>query len=115
VPYKDKDLKRASARRHYARNREKVIEKNNATRRELRRQWQQFKQSLACMICEEKHPATLDFHHIIPGEDKIYRLVASGAIKKAFKEIEKCLVLCANCHRKLHYRERYGEEDLQEE
>jgi predicted HNH restriction endonuclease len=35
----------------------------------------------------------------------VHRLVANGTITKAREEIKKCVVLCANCHRKHHYEE----------
>lgn len=65
--------------------------------------------NIGCKHCKENHPACLDFHHL-ESSDKfktISALVADGYNLKIIKnEIEKCIVLCANCHRKLHYNER---------
>lgn len=53
--------------------------------------------------CGESDPVALDFHHIDPvkknGEMK--RLAVKG-MEFIQNEIEKCIVLCANCHRKGH-------------
>jgi hypothetical protein len=67
------------------------------------------KLNLSCKECDENHPATLDFHHI--NSDEKYKTVSdlkwSGCSNETFlKEIEKCDVLCANCHRKLHWEEK---------
>lgn len=52
------------------------------------------------------HPAAYDFHHIDPTEKEtgIARLLQSYAIEhpKVQQELEKCVLLCANCHRTLH-------------
>ena len=61
-----------------------------------------------CVQCEyDKCPAALDFHHINP-EEKEFRLSGSKMRRKfetLVKEAEKCMLLCANCHRELHYNE----------
>lgn len=63
-----------------------------------------------CIHCGETHPACLDFHHRNPKE-KSFRLVANQignrSLKSIEREIAKCDVLCANCHRKHHYKEGY--------
>lgn len=55
--------------------------------------------------CGESDISCLDFHHIEgkKGGD-IYPTRATNR-KRFEKEISKCVVLCANCHRKLHARE----------
>lgn len=74
----------------------------------------EFKESRGCQRCGEMHPATLDLHHVNP-EDKHPRLKrknASGSRRTGGyfwrdlsyadleAELNKCQVLCSNCHRK---------------
>lgn len=54
------------------------------------------------IICNEKCPYVLDYHHIDKG-DPVSRSIGYGSIKKVEEEINKCIVVCANCHRKIHY------------
>ncbi len=57
-----------------------------------------------CAICEEKSPVALDFHHIDPSQKKFsiggYYLIKTDA--EVEEELAKCVVVCANCHRKIH-------------
>jgi len=58
-----------------------------------------------CRECGERHPACLEFHHRDPAQKKF--LIASVAFRlsdaKMLEEVEKCDVLCSNCHRKMHW------------
>ena len=63
---------------------------------------------LTCTHCGLQDPifSVYDFHHL----DRETKLERIGAlINKGWKRIEaelkKCIVLCANCHRKVHYEE----------
>jgi hypothetical protein len=112
MPYKDASVRKAkqaeSSRKYYLANKKKAIAANNAYRRQKREDWQIFKGTLKCSKCGYSHPAALDFHHTDPGtkEGNVYRYASSGQYKKAFEEVEKCIVLCANCHRVHHYEEK---------
>lgn len=56
-----------------------------------------------CYFCDESEPVALDFHHKDPSEKDMNISVMVGyPIRKLKAEIEKCAVVCANCHRKLH-------------
>lgn len=60
-----------------------------------------------CAICGyNKCPAALDFHHVNP-EDKKYTLnnayLSRLTNDKLIEELNKCILLCSNCHRELHY------------
>jgi predicted HNH restriction endonuclease len=58
------------------------------------------------MKCGESRPWCLDFHHINPKdkEENLSRMTSHQRKKEDInKEIEKCVVLCANCHRDFHY------------
>jgi len=60
-----------------------------------------------CIKCGEMDASCLDFHHRDPAEKEghIGEFRKFG-MKRLLAEIEKCDVLCANCHRKFHRDER---------
>ena len=105
MPSKDPIKKKEIARRHYLKNAAviKAATKNN--KEKYRQRWRDYKATLSCVQCGETDPATFDFHHVIRSKDnkKVNKLLTNGNYKAALKEIEeRCIVLCANCHRKLH-------------
>lgn len=60
-----------------------------------------------CAKCGEKRPHVLSFHHINPNE-KISNpstLLADSKIEEFFLEIQKCVLLCNNCHADYHFLE----------
>jgi hypothetical protein len=55
-----------------------------------------------CSQCNESHLACLDFHHC--NGDKKFRIAKyHKPYDVLLAEARKCIVLCANCHRKIHY------------
>jgi hypothetical protein len=94
----------------YSRNAEKARAWNKSRRIKMHDWWIEFKKTLSCKICGESHPACLDFHHKDPNEKEINigNVLSLGWSKdRILKEITKCDVLCANCHRKHHWDERH--------
>lgn len=60
-----------------------------------------IKEMAGCHFCGERCSVSLDFHHL--GDDKEFTIATSAhAISKFIEEIDKCEVLCSNCHRKVH-------------
>ena len=59
--------------------------------------------SVGCACCGEKNPVCLDFHHYDPSE-KSFNM--SQALLKPYhaliEEASKCIVVCSNCHRRIH-------------
>lgn len=59
-----------------------------------------------CSICNyNKCVAALEFHHT--DNNKEFGIGAKGytfSWEKVKKELDKCMLLCANCHRELHYK-----------
>ena len=112
MPYKDPEVRKRKnkeySRKHYEGNYAQRREQLNTRRRELKKEWDAFKGTLKCAKCGFDHHAALDFHHEDPTEKEhnVNRLVSDGRFKKAYAEIEKCIVLCANCHRIHHYEEK---------
>ena len=60
-----------------------------------------------CSQCGEADPMVLEFHHEHSKEYPVSAMINGGyPIHRIQAEIEKCIVLCANCHRKLTMKER---------
>lgn len=59
----------------------------------------------SCIHCGyNKCPDALEFHHMNPAQ-KDFTLSGNGHCKsweKVKAELDKCILLCANCHRELH-------------
>lgn len=58
-----------------------------------------------CSICGyNKCMAALEFHHIDPTK-KDFTITTSINLNssKVLEEVKKCNLLCANCHREVHY------------
>lgn len=70
-----------------------------------------YKSTLKCSNCPENHPACLEFHHDVEKGKKEFNisdaLRLGYSLKRIFEEIKKCTILCANCHKKLHYNESH--------
>lgn len=112
MPYKCKKKRRERQKEysgsHYQRNKEKVRARSAENRKRYRAAWVQYKSEQKCSHCGFSHPAVIDFHHTDPKPDdeKINKLTSGGQFEKARKEAEeKCIPLCANCHRILHWNE----------
>ena len=58
-----------------------------------------------CCICGyNKTNSALEFHHINPSE-KEYAIAQGGTchdLEKDLREVQKCILVCANCHREIH-------------
>jgi hypothetical protein len=69
---------------------------------QYRKRLNEYKSSHGCCICSEKDPRCLDFHHK-EGSNKVMTVsqMCSFGKEKLFSEIEKCVIVCSNCHRKL--------------
>ena len=54
-----------------------------------------------CVVCGEDDPAVLEFDHVDQStKDKAVSNMVVNSIAKIKTEIEKCRVLCANCHKR---------------
>jgi uncharacterized protein YeeX (DUF496 family) len=95
----------SSYQRFYYKNREKEISRKspNGHRDKLRKFVNRIKSYMSCSKCDEKRIACLVFHHKDDKEENISDMVRKGvAMGKLKREIKKCIILCANCHRLVH-------------
>lgn len=96
---KQKGIHRADCKQcHSAYMKNKYQEKKNVI--------QELKSQCKCAKCGDNRGYVLDYHHIDPSqkEDDIARMTSNtSSWDKVFEEINKCIVLCANCHREFHH------------
>ncbi len=100
-----RECKRIIDSSHYKSSpiRKGAIRKRNAEiashNRKLVRRYKTLK---GCAYCSEKCYACLDFHH--PDSDKEFNISRgySNSTETLKAEIRKCVVVCSNCHRKIH-------------
>lgn len=97
---------------HYARNRRRRITQiaaSNDKRREFYNQRiRAIKQASGCVDCGERDPVVLDFDHLRDKEFDISQSPARYSWDRIEAEIQKCEVVCANCHRRRTHTRRCG-------
>lgn len=86
------------------------IAKDRATKKRIRKDrkewWDEYRKEFVCLRCKIDDPRVLDFHHLDPTQKimEISNLTQRGHSKETIlAEIAKCVCLCANCHRIIHW------------
>lgn len=113
MPFKDAKVRAARqreySRRWYLKNTQHVIQRSKSRRASTKKAWLDYRSKQSCSRCGFSHPAVIDFHHVIRDNKRSVNdlAVKQNNIFAAIKEAEeKCIPLCANCHRILHFNER---------
>jgi hypothetical protein len=86
--------------RKYRENREAELAKSAARYRRNHEYLDGLKRESGCVRCGERHPDCLEFHHRDGEPVKRVSCRCQGGWKALLAEVEKCDILCANCHRK---------------
>jgi hypothetical protein len=112
IAHREKNRQRAAWERKHCK--EKVREKKRRERKKNKAKRLDFKKLCvdykggACLDCGVKdHPCIYDFHHRNPRGKKWNLSNMRGYLKltPAVKaELDKCDILCSNCHRKRHVK-----------
>jgi hypothetical protein len=108
--YRCKTCQKIYFKKHYENNKQYYIDKaakQNEKFLKIIEQLKEDKLKNGCSVCGIYHPAILDFHHIDPST-KNFSIAKSRTKSKTklINEINKCDVLCSNCHRILHWKEK---------
>ena len=117
---KNKEKKRELAREHYRKNKEKAKEYSKKysknvlapKRKVLKKKAVDFLGGKCSKCGYNKCMAALDFHHKQKREnhhkenDISVMITALKHWEVIKKELKKCILLCANCHRELHEAEK---------
>lgn len=102
-----KECGKSLTRKHYRNNKRQYLERNVRSYKKRRELIRQIK-ARACADCGVQYPFyVMDFDHR-EGETKEYELnrIDRITMRALLREIEKCDVVCANCHRVRTYKRR---------
>jgi len=105
MPYANKEQQKKAQHESYLRNKAVVKERNRLRRLERRAWFDEYLSDKSCVFCDEDENVCLDHHHINPEEKltEVSRLLTNLRSKKSImEEAAKCIIICTNCHRKLH-------------
>ena len=95
----------------YEGNKETHLEQVKARKREARNVAREYVYDYLsthpCTECGESDPRVLEFHHVGGKDMAISQMTGGGyPVSTIQAEIDRCIVLCANCHRKKTMDER---------
>lgn len=97
-------------RDYYYRNKEIRLQKGRERRQKLKDSVQDYKESHPCVDCKIFYPYyVMDFDHIKDKTERISVLVNSGQSKeRILAEMDKCELVCSNCHRIRTHKRGYS-------
>jgi|TARA_B100001939_G_scaffold89223_1_gene76479 hypothetical protein len=117
MAYKNPEDQKAAQKRHYQKHKQKIIARSRESNKVRIKRNKEYilsvKSESGCVDCGESNPLVLDFDHVrgekVGNVSDLARQAYS--IKKIQKEIEKCEIRCANCHRIVTYNRRNEKRD----
>lgn len=118
MPYKNKEDQKACAKRFYHTHKEQMkaraIECTKVSRPRNKEYIKEYLRSHPCVDCGNSDIRVLDFDHVYDSKHKCVSTMAQNgsSLGKIKKEIEKCEVRCANCHRIVTYERRLSRDNL---
>ena len=109
MPRKTQEGRNTYAREYYKKHKDTILEQHRIKRQTKKQIIDEYKSEHGCGKCGDLRPYVLDFHHKNgkEKEENVSDMVRKGhSLETLQNEIGKCIVLCANCHRELHYLEK---------
>lgn len=95
---------RARSKEHYEANKSSYLSRNQRKKAKLQKErfgfLMDYFQAHPCADCGETDPVVLDFDHLRDKEFSIGNQLIIRSWAQILAEIEKCDVVCANCHRR---------------
>ena len=104
---------REKDKRYRSENRDRINTNNRNRMNNNRQIWRKFLQDIGmrtCCICGyNKCEAAIEYHHTDPSKKDIEihkftrKPFSAEVLEELLSELDKCIVVCANCHREIHY------------
>ncbi len=95
----------ADFKKYYQENKQRYHAHAEKRRQDVSGWINEIKTESGCTICNESRYWCLDFHH--PNDDKrsaVSTMISGGLAKKTIlEEVEKCEIVCKNCHADIHH------------
>lgn len=106
MPYSNKQDRRTYWVKHYKKNAPYYRARRDKKRKEIKTYVEQQKIGKPCMDCKIIYPVyVMDYDHL---DNKKYDVgsihLRVSSLKTVQKEIDKCELVCSNCHRVRTYR-----------
>lgn len=111
MPYKDPQKQKQAQKEWYEK---KVVsagivaERSKLARLKTKEWYNELMEDKFCKRCGESDSIVLEWHHKDPSQKDmgVSDMLQRRGKKTILEEIEKCICLCANCHRRLHHELR---------
>ena len=110
MPYKDpqkrKEYHKVYQKKWYARNKKQRRQQIYDRKKKIKEWYKEYKKDKVCSHCGFNNPVAIDFHHIDDTTKDITpaEMTRQGySIERMQAEFDKCIPLCANCHRVFHF------------
>lgn len=106
-----KECKKEAISRYYQSNKKvykkRAINSNKKIREAIKNYVQEYKDK-PCADCGKKYPHyIMDFDHIRDKKYNVADIVKKCSMKMLLEEIDKCEVVCSNCHRERTWRRNH--------
>lgn len=118
MPHKDEQVRKEYKKKYYQLNKDRLsvmntnwAKTNKAARKKHQLTYQvksklamlEYKGGCKCVSCGyDAYYGALEFHHVNPEEKEIKLSETHSFTDEVRLELDKCVVLCANCHREVH-------------
>lgn len=104
-PYCKECLSKAVKKDYRENNRKETFSERAKVRaKQIRDLLEKIRKHNGCVFCDESETCCLDFHHLDPSQkdQSISYLSHAKSKERMLNEMKKCVVVCSNCHRKVH-------------
>lgn len=102
---KCKPCQKNLSNKHYKNNKQKYADNLKKRRFKVRSVIKCLKETTPCTDCKIQYPFyVMQFDHLRDKEFGISHAVKEQTLSRILNEIEKCEIVCANCHAKRSYQ-----------
>ncbi len=100
---KERELRKVIDKKYYDKNKKDIYRRKKERRNKISKELKMMLGGKCSKCGYNKCLSALDFHHN-QGEKEghLSDLIKNFSKQKSLKEIKKCILLCANCHREIH-------------